>query len=356
LSFTNDDVLYIEHTRGWSTSIKNQEKLMRMRMQVAVLAVMIGGYASLLLGQGRPEAFVTLSGPDSNAGTIRLTTTESLWEVLGASTTTTTSTSAEGVTTTTYGDITTTIPAGDTTNNPILRYYVVVTDAFGKQSTVSLGEIDPFFVGPTASDSVTLTLKGHSVSLEFAATGASGRDLTDVTHIELRAAPAASGTSSAPATSSLVLTGHVANPGSYTLARLEAFESVTAAVSSSDAYTGVPLFAFLNPTGNPLSEIVVAMGSDGYEVVFSLAELDPSLGGNNGVCLECNSGDLLAYADNDGHFPEDGVARTLTPEDISFAHGRWDSDVAWLDVHAVPEPSFPFLPRPQESRLEFGGW
>lgn len=76
---------------------------------------------------------------------------------------------------------------------------------------------------------------------------------------------------------------------------------------------------------------------------MSLAELDPNLGGNNGMCLECNSSDLLAYADNSEHFPEDGVARTLLSEDISYEHRRWDSDLVWLDVQAVPEPTFAFL-------------
>lgn len=327
---------------------------MRMRMRLAVLAMTMGCSASLVLGQGRPEAFVTLSGPDSNAGRIRLTTTETLWELLGGSTSTTVSTSAEGVTTITYGAIVTTTPAGDTTNNPILRYYVVVSDAFGKQSVVSLGEIDPSFVGSTASGSVTITLKRNTASLEFTGPGASGRDLDDVTQIQLLAVPAASGTSPAATTTSLTLTGNVANPGSYNLTRLEAFQSVTTEVSATDTYTGVPLYAFLNPIGNPLTEIVVAMGSDGYELVMSLAELDPSLGGNNGVCLECNNGDVLAYADNSGHFPEDGVARTLLSEDINFEQGRWDSDLVWLSV----EPAFAHLPfdgLQSRSRLPFGG-
>lgn len=109
-----------------------------------------------------------------------------------------------------------------------------------------------------------ITPRGHTASLEFTAPGAFGRDLTNVTHIQLLAVPAASGISPAATTTLLTLTGHVANPGSHNLTRLEAFQSAITAVSATDTYTAVPLYAFLEPTGNPLSEIVVAMGSDGY--------------------------------------------------------------------------------------------
>jgi len=44
------------------------------------------------------------------------------------------------------------------------------------------------------------------------------------------------------------------------------------------------LWTFLNPKGSATSQIVVTQGSDGYEVVLSLAEIDPALGDNPVTC------------------------------------------------------------------------
>ncbi len=109
-----------------------------------------------------------LSGPDSNDGTYSTSqlagtatgtdtvssggyTGISVWGLLGGSTTGSTTLNGDGSTTITYGGITTNTPAGDNTNNPILRYYLVGIGAGGQQSVVSLGEIDPFFGGTSAT-------------------------------------------------------------------------------------------------------------------------------------------------------------------------------------------------------------
>jgi hypothetical protein len=134
------------------------------------------------------------------------------------------------------------------------------------------------------------------------------------------------------------LSGNVSNPGSYNLAALEGLPSTTLTIpvtGGTDTYTGVPLWTFLNPTGNILDEYVITAGTDGYEVVLSAAELDPLLGGN--------PDDLLPYADAPtgtatSNFPASGVARTILPSDLSFAHGRWESDLVTAEVVPVPEP------------------
>ena len=91
----------------------------------------------------------------------------------------------------------------------------------------------------------------------------------------------------------------------------------------------MPLWTFLNPNNsNITSQYVVTAGTDGYEVVLSLAELDPSLGGN--------PANLLPYADTGTDFPLDGVARTILPSDNK--HGRWVSNLDSIEVAAVPEP------------------
>ena len=95
---------------------------------------------------------------------------------------------------------------------------------------------------------------------------------------------------------------------------------------------GSPLFTFINPSDpNILNQIVITSGTDGYEVVLSLAELDPNFGGN--------PQNLLPYADTEGDFPVSGLARTILP--LDNRHGRWVSNLDSVIVAqaAVPAPS-----------------
>jgi PEP-CTERM motif-containing protein len=80
----------------------------------------------------------------------------------------------------------------------------------------------------------------------------------------------------------------------------------------------------------------VTAGTDGYEVVLSLAELDPAFGASTAT----NQVDLVPYADTGGNFPGAGLARTILPGDTAFAHGRWESNLTLIEVAAVvPEPT-----------------
>ncbi len=124
------------------------------------------------------------------------------------------------------------------------------------------------------------------------------------------------------------LSGNVSHPGTYTLSSLQTGFTPVEETVSGDTYTGVPLFTFLAPS-NITGQIVIAQATDGYEVVYSLAEIDPSLDGN--------PQDLLPYADTGTNFPGDGVARTIFPDDNS--HGRWESNLDALQVDPVPEPA-----------------
>jgi len=76
-----------------------------------------------------------------------------------------------------------------------------------------------------------------------------------------------------------------------------------------------------------LEPICRCSATDGYEVVFSVAELDPNLGAPN---------DLVPYADTGGQFPADGLARIVIPGDNHA--GRFVSNLDSLDVEAIPEP------------------
>ena len=279
---------------------------------------------------GPARADVALSGPDSNAGSYSISALEaaafndgtatdgsltgvSLWGLLGGAS----------------GGVVTSTPAGDNSKNAILRYYVIGTSATGQQSVVSLGEVDPSF-GTTAAFIAYQHTGGSALAApELVVTGAPGRDLTNLTSLQLMAVPALP-SGGGGASTSVQLSGTVTRPGTYTAADLIAhFTSVTESVSG-DNYTGVPLFSFIDSDdSNITGQIVVAQATDGYEVVYSLAELDPSLDGN--------AGDLLPYADTGTDFPGDGVARTILPGDNK--HGRWVSNVDAIIVADVPEPA-----------------
>jgi hypothetical protein len=144
--------------------------------------------------------------------------------------------------------------------------------------------------------------------------------------------------------SPILISGQVADPGIYNLPTTTPVttESVTyqsAGVPVSDTYTGTTLWDLLADAGGVtttaakndiLSKYVIATGSDGYQAVFSLGEIDP-LFGNQPV--------LVAYADTAGQLgPQgsDGLARVVVPGDI--AGGRYVSELVGLQVETLPEP------------------
>jgi hypothetical protein len=223
-------------------------------------------------------------------------------------------------------DVTVSAPPGTNAKNGILRYYVVASGG-GATSVFSLGELNPLFGGTNLAPYVTAT--GSGLSLVDPNAGASGRGVTSLTSLQVFSVAALPSTAGGQSTS-VNLSGLVANPGSYSGSALAAFPPATL-TTSGHTYTGTSLFSFINPTNSDsLSQIVVTTGTDGYEVVLALAELDPVFGGNPNY--------LLAYADQNGDFPASGIARTIFPDDNR--HGRWMSNLDSISVlQAVPEPS-----------------
>ena len=144
--------------------------------------------------------------------------------------------------------------------------------------------------------------------------------------------------------SPVLISGQIADPGIYNLPTTTPVttESVTytaAGVPVSDTYTGTTLWNLLADAGGVttttakndiLSKYVIATGSDGYQAVFSLGEIDPMFG---------NQPVLVAYADTAGQLGpkgSDGLARMVVPGDI--AGGRYVSDLVSLQVATFPEP------------------
>ena len=133
------------------------------------------------------------------------------------------------------------------------------------------------------------------------------------------------------------MTGNVSFPGAYTFQGSDPQNvSPINETVNGDTYTGPPFFSLIDPSDpNILNQYVVTAGTDGYEVLLSLAELDPVFSASTVP----NQVDLVPYADTGGNFPADGIARTILPGDTPFAHGRWVSNLDLIEVDAVPEPA-----------------
>jgi hypothetical protein len=223
------------------------------------------------------------------------------------------------------GGVTTPVAPGENGKNAILHNYVVAHGGDGSISVFSIGEIDPSFGGTNLAPYIEAS--GGAYTLIDPNAGASGRDLAGLTSLQVIAVPALP-TGPGGQSASLNLSGHVSAPGKYTLSDLENDFTPVHETVSGDTYTGANLFDFLDPSGiAPTGGIVSVGATDGYLVVFSLAELDPALGGDPDI--------LLPYADTGSNFPADALARTLLPLDNK--HGRWSSNIDSIQVAAVPE-------------------
>lgn len=145
-------------------------------------------------------------------------------------------------------------------------------------------------------------------------------------------------------TTSFSVSGQVVNPQSFDLQDLQALPATTQSVtfqsgsgSFSGTFTGVPIWTLLNDeTGiktdpaiknDVIRNVALVTASDGYQVVYSLGELNPGFGGAVNV-------PLMAYASNGALLTTDGFARTTAPGDIRG--GRYVSNVESVEVVHVP--------------------
>jgi len=289
---------------------------------------------------------VVLSGPDSLDGSYSSSaiaaeatpsntvsynglTGVSLWSFLGGSDATLNQNGVKY-----YGAIATT-PQTNGNPNSDLRYYVTATSSSGAQSVVSLGSIDPGFAGTsqTAPFVAYQTSSGTPLSTPVLVVpnGPSGATIQNLTSLQISsvAAPAAQG---GGVSSSVTVSGNVTSPGSYS-----SFPGTATVTIGTETYSGVALATFLNvPSAiNPNTQLVAAIGTDGYEVVYSLDELLNADG-------TANLNDILADAASGSDFTTggDGIARTILAGDANYKHGRYVSNLADLEVlSATPLPA-----------------
>lgn len=152
------------------------------------------------------------------------------------------------------------------------------------------------------------------------------------------------------ASTSFDVTGDVINPQSFNLQSLEALSPsitvqdyfVAGSSTSQGEFTGVLLWDLLNDVGievNPTvkndleRKYVVVTGTDCYQAVFAMGELDPTVGGTDQV--------TIGYAQWVNHqetsLGSNGFARILVPGDKKGA--RLVSNIAHIQVISVPAPT-----------------
>ena len=135
----------------------------------------------------------------------------------------------------------------------------------------------------------------------------------------------------------LSVTGDLPMPLKLTLADLSAMPRQTAKIPNANGpdtvYEGVPLFEILKRAGAPnggslrgnaLASYVLAKASDGYQVAFTMGEIDPSFGNQtilvadhrDGAPLSGNQGSLRLVAPND----HEGARSVRMLETLEFTH------------------------------------
>jgi DMSO/TMAO reductase YedYZ molybdopterin-dependent catalytic subunit len=234
--------------------------------------------------------------------------------------------------------------------NGILRQYAVAQGSDGYTAVFSLGELAPQFGGSNPQVLVGYQQDGMPLgSTGFARIVAAndnfgGRYVSNLANLNVGTAPS-NPSQGAGTTTEFSLSGKVQTPGVYTLSSLEALpatiENVTYLAGGSPVntkFTGVPLWTLLTTAGlitdpavknDILNYYVLATGSDGYEAIFSLGELDPMFGGTG-------MPDLIAYLQDGAPIGADGFARVVVPGDI-FG-GRYVSNLVSLQVIRAAVP------------------
>lgn len=148
--------------------------------------------------------------------------------------------------------------------------------------------------------------------------------------------------SAAPALTLEGESGAVPRAQSWTLEQLAAFPHVEVKAVEKDgttlAYSAIPLAQLLAAAGVPqgdqlrgpaLTLALLVRASDGYQVVFALAELDPAMTGKQVL--------LADHADGQPLPPALGPLRIVIPDEKR--HARWIRQVTSMEVVRVTSPA-----------------
>jgi len=238
-------------------------------------------------------------------------------------------------------------------NNSILRSYITATSSNGSRSLLSVGEVNRWFGGNgpilSADVNATPTLVAYQVNgnlldtprliLPSDATGA--RNVVDLVSLDVGGLPQQTGQGGS--TTSFTVSGGSNGTAIYDRAALEALPTTIAEdvvarqggnLLTPNDFTGVELWELLLLAGishfDVLTSYVVAMGSDGYQTLFSFGELHPDYGERLA---------LVAYDDANGTLADgSGFARMVLDGD--WRGGRYVSNLTSFFIvgNVVPEP------------------
>jgi hypothetical protein len=236
--------------------------------------------------------------------------------------------------------------------NDILRDYVIATGSDGYKAVFSLAEMASDF--GARNDILAYQLNGAELTDSgFARIVApedlkAGRWVSNLSSLYVE--HVAYSPSSGGISSQFVVDGEVGQVITYDHdALVSALPAVQVTVQSGSAslngttFTGVSLWDLLglsqilvdpNVKNDTLGKYVIATGSDGYQAVFALGELNPGFG---------NSGVLVGYDDGSGGLGNKGIAELIVLGDI-YKGGRYVSNLVSLTVvSAVPLPAAAWL-------------
>ncbi len=232
--------------------------------------------------------------------------------------------------------------------NDIVNRYVLATGSDGYRTAFSLGELSPSFGNrgnvvayAETTGGVSAPLAGDGFARVTAPTDVKGgRYVSNLVGLDVRAPGSTPAATGGGVSTQFSVTGAVGQSMSFSLASLQALPAVTETFGGH-SYTGVSFWDLLNTAvGIPvdasvkndvLGKFVVATGSDGYQTLFSLGELNPAFG---------NQPDLIAYEMDGASLGANGFARLVVPND--GLKGRWVSNLVNLEVFSatpVPEPA-----------------
>jgi hypothetical protein len=228
-----------------------------------------------------------------------------------------------------------------TRKNDVLNKLVLATGSDGYRTVFSLGEIDPDFGNQPDLVAYAETINGVKAVLgsdgPFRTTAPAdvkgGRYVSNLVRLDVRASGSTVGAAGGGVSTQFTVAGAVLHPGTFNLAALQALPVVTRTAGGT-SYSGASLWDFLNTTvglkTNPavkndsLGMYAVATGSDGYQAVFALGELDPGFG---------NQPELIAYASGGTPLTTSGFARIVVPNDVKA--GRYVSNLISIEVFSA---------------------
>jgi hypothetical protein len=225
--------------------------------------------------------------------------------------------------------------------NDILRKYVVAKGVDGYRAVFSMGELHEFFGNRGNILAFEETTSGAPVlmaDLRLTSPGdkRGGRYVSLLRSLDIQSSASTQTGTGGGLSTQFTVSGLVKTPGSYDLAALQGLAQVTR-TAGGRGFTGVDLWNFLNVTAGGLvtdpavkndflSFYIVATGSDGYQTVIAIGEIEPNFGAQP---------NLIAWDENStGNVGTAGFARFVVPGDVRA--GRWVSNLVSIEVFKAP--------------------